>query len=192
MCFCTIHAQQISATVKPENGAVISEKGVIEITYNKTVTYSFCQGSVMINGFDMSAFVELNDLRTILTISYDASDWDENSLLIEISEKAVFDNTNAGFPLSLTFVKSGGTSIKSFNVEEPVPIHPNPVFDVLHIEIKNLKQIEIVDMMGRTVIRQTANPDNERVNVSHLKEGLYFILLTNENNRVVTEKFMKK
>jgi len=190
--FGTTHAQQISATVSPENGATIPETGVIEITYNKIVTYSFCQGSVMINDFDMSAFVELDDLRTVLTIPYDASDWNGDTLFIDINEKAVFDNTLAGFPLSLTFVKSGGTSIRALNIEEPILIHPNPVFDVLYIEAENLKQIEIIDMSGRVVIRQAQISDQKQVNVSHLREGLYFIRLTNENNRIVTEKFVKK
>ena len=191
LCFGTTNAQQISATVNHENGAIIPETGTIEITYNKTVTYSFCQGSVIINGYDMSAFVELDDLRTVLTIPYDASDWNGNTLSIEVSEKAVFDNTNAGLPLSLSFTKAGETSIKKFDAEESTLIHPNPVSDVLHIETENLKQIEIIDMSGRVVIRQTQCSDKERVNVSHLKEGVYFIRLTTRDNRIVVERFVK-
>jgi hypothetical protein len=283
------YGEAFTATTNPKVNTVIPKSGVIEIIYNKIVTYSFCQGSVMINGFDMSAFVELNDLRTTLTIPYDASDWNgRDSLVIELSEKAIFDNTNTGLPLTLVFLnenspppppsnenyvltfrvdgfdavvnqqtntivaelphtadltsvevvytasekatvqvnganvpathlqnfasvvnyvvtaesgairtysvtitKANQTSTQNFLVEN-FSIHPNPVFDVLYIEAENLKQIEIIDLSGRVVIRQTQISGKKQVNVSHLKEGLYFVRLTTENNRVVTEKFVKK
>jgi hypothetical protein len=68
-------------------------------------------------------------------------------------------------------------------------IYPNPANDVLNIRGENLKQIEIVNMLGQTVLKQE---NTNRIVVSNLKEGLYFIRLTTINNDVIIEKLVKK
>jgi len=193
----TVMAQNITAIPNHANGSVIPERGVIEITYDRTVTFSFCAGAVLINGFDMTAFVELNDLRTVLSIPYDATDWNgADSLFIEISNDAIYEsaNINNRAPLSLVFVRYGATSVvRDLDMPENILIHPNPVSDVLHIEAENLKQIEIIDMLGRVVIRRTPQrSDVNQIDVSGLRGGVYFIRLTTTNNRVTVERFVKK
>jgi len=191
--------EELIAEVYPRNGDTIPETGVIEITFNKVVAYSFCQGSVKINEFDMSAFVELDDLRRVLTIPYDVSDWNgKDTLFIEISNDAIFDNLDNRSPLSLFFVRintnpsTSTISIENLNAIKNILIHPNPVFDVLNIEAEGLRQIEIIDMLGHTIIRRMQSSDKEQVDVRHLRKGLYFIRLTMADNRVAIERFVKK
>jgi hypothetical protein len=193
--------EDLTAEVFPKNGDTIPETGVIEITFNKIVTYSFCQGSVMIGAYDMSAFAELDDLRTALTIPYDETDWNgKDTLFVQLSNDAVFDNIDNRAPLSLFFVRIGTnpppppdtTSTIDLNTIKNISIHPNPVFDVVNIEAEGLKQIEIIDMLGRTAIRQKSNSDKKQVDVRHLRSGLYFIRLTMTDNRVAIKRFVKK
>jgi hypothetical protein len=202
------NAQQLTTTVNPPNGSAVPENGTITVTYNKVVTYSYCEKSVIINGYDMSAFAELNDLRTVLTIPYDANDWKNDTLRIEISNAAIYDTDNNRAPLSLVFVKSGGTAIVETLHATSLRIYPNPTDGELTIVIpsdareltanRSLTafgmtgtQIEIFDMTGQRVYSHPAprTPHLEpfTINISHLPIGTYILRIGNQVAKIVKQ-----
>ena len=75
-------------------------------------------------------------------------------------------------------------------------IYPNPANDFMDIKISNadklLYSISIVDMTGRTMLTMPSN--TERIDVSSLHGGLYFVQLSNVKSGKVAAvlKFVKK
>lgn len=59
---------------------------------------------------------------------------------------------------------------------------PNPVTDILNITYsKVINSIEVTDIMGRTVIRETAHSSDTRINMSSLSAGIYLVKVNIEN-----------
>ncbi|MCW8897561.1 MAG: PKD domain-containing protein [Flavobacteriales bacterium] len=69
-------------------------------------------------------------------------------------------------------------------------IFPNPVNDILTIEnvAFNIDEIIILDITGKTI--KTVLPTNNKINVSALADGVYFIKIIS-NNQQLTTKFIK-
>ncbi len=66
-----------------------------------------------------------------------------------------------------------------------ITIFPNPVQSTLHVESNiRISQIQLLDMLGQRVMAQTVNDIHHELNVSGLKDGLYFI-------QVFTDRGMK-
>jgi len=72
-----------------------------------------------------------------------------------------------------------------------VSIFPNPVSDILYVTAENMQLIEIMDMLGRTVLTRATNNSRESVDVSGLREGLYFIRITKTTGEIVVMRFVK-
>lgn len=67
-------------------------------------------------------------------------------------------------------------------------IYPNPVSDVLQIDCINVKQVEIVDELGR-VIKIIEKPNQKStLNVRRFGKAVYFLRATFENNTIQIEK----
>ena len=71
-----------------------------------------------------------------------------------------------------------------------ISIYPNPVNDILNIKSKDNQKISfvIIDINGREIISKTSNDNN--INVSNLKKGIYFVKITNDNSSI-TKKIIK-
>jgi len=74
---------------------------------------------------------------------------------------------------------------------ETVSIFPNPVSDILYVTAENMQTIEIMDMLGRTVLTRATNNSRESIDVSGLREGLYFIRITKTTGEIVVMRFVK-
>jgi hypothetical protein len=81
-------------------------------------------------------------------------------------------------------------------VAEPLAIniklYPNPVTDVLFIELQNLKNYTITDITGKVILTQKSNGMGiENIEVNTLNNGVYFIKLSQKDNTIITQKFVK-
>ena len=98
-----------------------------------------------------------------------------------------FDGTG-----TLSPIKSAGiTSVKKITVS------PNPAADyvVLHtedLEITNQFNYRIADTQGKTWISGMANPGSSVIELTGLPAGLYFILVTDKENKTNVIKLLKK
>jgi photosystem II stability/assembly factor-like uncharacterized protein len=71
--------------------------------------------------------------------------------------------------------------------ESNVNIYPNPVRNILYVENVRNSIIKLYDLSGRLVFETTASSDNEKVDVSNLKQGIYLLHVKTEN-ATITKK----
>ena len=107
---------------------------------------------------------------------------------------------NVGWADAITHA-SGGASASSFTITQTITsieessklrLHPNPSSDVLNLQSDlNFSSIIIHDATGREVVHQNTNLT--QVNVSNLKEGMYFLSTFNKDLKLIkSTRFIKK
>lgn len=73
-----------------------------------------------------------------------------------------------------------------------ISIFPNPVIEKFKVSgLKEDVKIEIVDILGKTIITKTIN-ENVEVDISVLKEGIYFVMIHHSNGNITSQKIIKK
>lgn len=90
------------------------------------------------------------------------------------------------------YVYNKNTGLNSLNRMDVIKLYPNPSSDKLFIDT-NLKVInfKIAGVDGKVVKQGSYN--NQHIDISDLKTGIYFINLTTiDNKTVVTDKFIKE
>jgi hypothetical protein len=98
---------------------------------------------------------------------------------------------NGGFVFatpSFADTNNCATSIEEEFSALEISIYPNPFKDILHISSGNesIKSIRIVNMMGQTMfLQQGYKTENVDLNLSHLKTGLYLVILNDVINRKI-------
>ena len=77
--------------------------------------------------------------------------------------------------------------------KEEVNIFPNPVESVLTVNLANSESanITITDALGKVVLNQRLEGQNNTVNTADFTNGIYFVKV-NQNNQVYTQKIIKK
>lgn len=70
---------------------------------------------------------------------------------------------------------------------------PNPANNVLNINAEvEIDQIDIYDMVGKLIMKQTIGSNNAQLNISKLVPGSYIIKAFNDNGELGRHKFTKK
>ena len=87
------------------------------------------------------------------------------------------------------------TEVVEYNIENNFYIYPNPAITNITIASapsKNVKNIKVYSVLGKTFINQTVNNSTQyQLDVSSLKTGIYFIEITTEDKNVFIKKFSK-
>ena len=102
---------------------------------------------------------------------------------------SVTGNTNLGpFPYILSYFLSVGTaSLTEVNSPE-ITLFPNPANDKLTVTVKEPSTIKVVNVLG-TVVMEEKIHSSKTMNVSDLKNGIYFVTNTSTGRSI---KFIKK
>ncbi len=77
--------------------------------------------------------------------------------------------------------------------EEPFILYPNPVQDKLYLKLnKDLwgRTLKIISDTGNIVYRDTINRNEIVIPVSHYSQGIYFLVIENNNGTVLSRKFL--
>ncbi len=87
-------------------------------------------------------------------------------------------------------------SIEESNFVELVSVHPNPVHDVLNVDVKSPHgkcEIIITNLSGNVVINKVLVKDdnNKSIDISTYPIGLYFIKIVDEGKEIFLNKFIK-
>tara|TARA_R110002049_G_scaffold308819_1_gene514205 strand:+ start:6237 stop:7346 length:1110 start_codon:yes stop_codon:yes gene_type:complete len=110
------------------------------------------------------------NLEEIISSSWEDDDWVEGG-------KVEWD-----YSVAAPFV----LSTKSFE-KESFKVFPNPASDIIHIASNGtIEKVELFDSVGKKVLF-TSN--NEKINVEHLKSGMYLLKVFN-NNRSATKRII--
>ena len=85
--------------------------------------------------------------------------------------------------------------VDEIDAENGFTIYPNPSHDVLFVLSESINsEYRITNIIGQTLMTGEIISDNQKIDVSSLSEGIYFITLTNKtpNYVVSTQKFVIK
>ncbi len=84
---------------------------------------------------------------------------------------------------------------ENINPDEFINIFPNPVHDMVNINVNKQNndevQLQIFDAMGRIVFNKNTRGQNNYINFSKHQAGLYFVKTT-YNGKTATSKFIKQ
>jgi len=74
-------------------------------------------------------------------------------------------------------------------IETSISVYPNPAADVIYIENGGGLNYSVTDALGKMIVSGTYG---SFINVSDFSKGLYFVKVTDRNNKVTTVRFVKK
>lgn len=87
--------------------------------------------------------------------------------------------------------RSFGVGVAENSIEEPqLVLYPNPTRGILNIGLSNeheFEQIQILDLSGRMLVQQNFK---SKIDVSQLKDGLYFLQLSSASGQFISKKFL--
>ena len=104
-------------------------------------------------------------------------------------------NTTAGF-IPVEGVTITGVGINETDNDDVVRIYPNPTNGEIRFEISDMRyeilEIEIFDVFGRNIVSNLKSQiSNQKIDISHLPTGVYFVKITTDNG-IVTKKIVKQ
>jgi hypothetical protein len=85
----------------------------------------------------------------------------------------------------LDFGKFPNPTSKIRNILRGPKIYPNPANDVLFIENADNQAVEIVNILGQTVMSLPKNINHLPLSIIHLKSGVYFVKMKDAAVRFV-------
>ena len=92
-------------------------------------------------------------------------------------------------------VKSEVTTPEGIGYEEieatQFNVYPNPATSTVFVETNGNAQVSIIDMTGRVVKEMVITDNVSAINIEDINEGIYFIMIQNENNRIVEKLVVK-
>lgn len=97
--------------------------------------------------------------------------------------------TPEGYDCTTQTIEDGIVSISDYT-ENTCNIYPNPAANILNIDAEGYDSYQITNLLGQIVLTDAMN-NHAQINISQLKNGVYFVRL-NGDNGIYTRKFVKK
>lgn len=88
------------------------------------------------------------------------------------------------------YVSSTQVGIRFAKTSSILPIYPNPAKDYLIVKADNFSRLKMFDEFGRVILELSCIVGDNKVDISNLKNGFYFIRLE-DDNKVLTNKLVK-
>lgn len=98
---------------------------------------------------------------------------DDNAIAVNGSVELVSDTT-----LTETLSYIGLEEVS----ESLLKVYPNPANNHIQLDVNDLYTYEIYNLSGKVIQKGTVDGSNAQISTAHLNNGMYFIMLTNENN----------
>lgn len=98
------------------------------------------------------------------------------------------NNQNTGDSLvlgTLVINESSTNGIDKNIIEKGVSVYPNPAKEILYLQINELAEAEIIDVSGKTMLKQQINNGINTYDISDLNSGLYFVKITGKENKLI-------
>ena len=73
-----------------------------------------------------------------------------------------------------------------------VKLHPNPTNGIVTITGKDLSSIEVLNIMGQTILKSEYSGDNAIIDLTGQPVGIYFFNITNKQGDKCTKKIVKE
>ncbi|GIV26702.1 MAG: hypothetical protein KatS3mg027_0516 [Bacteroidia bacterium] len=154
---------------------------------NASVSYywTFGDGNTSTQAFPTHTYSAPGNYSVCLTITYTDS---TDTCIV----------SNCGYITNAQYLYKVGTplGVHLTNYKPTLVLYPNPANDVLYIQSNNNNinnsTIQILDLTGREIKHiKSNNTSRIEINISDLKEGLYFIRYNDINEIEITQPFIK-
>ncbi|SRR6056297_1847752 len=77
-------------------------------------------------------------------------------------------------------------------VKYDVRLYPMPVTDILNVRMPfDVAIVEVVDIMGVKVLKETIHSESAQLNLSGLVKGVYFVIISNDGKQIVRKIIVK-
>ena len=181
---------------------------VLSATGNRDIEVTIVKSSIDKWEEQFRTTIELNDIERVHDLhksQFRSSAYSDLSFddVTSIVFSVVGDgNRLSEFEFSISevsFMNVNSTSNTNVNTGGDFSLGPNPVYDILNIEIDNIwsnnYDLTITNLVGVVVSRQelslTTSKSIEQVDVSHLTQGCYFVCMVDKSGSKRTGKFVK-
>ena len=118
-----------------------------------------------------------------------------NTPIAGATNQVYIATVNGDYAVEVTYQNCTGTStcvtVNTVGVDEAgatfASVYPNPVIDLLTITLSDLDnaQFELIDIHGKMIISATTITSGQKVDVSNLESGIYFVRLISDDNRMI-------
>jgi aryl-phospho-beta-D-glucosidase BglC (GH1 family) len=126
----------------------------------------------------------LADTFAVYTYVFDMKSTDSNSRIVFDLGTSASDVTFEYITLESVVLEQPTSAIDINDVKSK--IYPNPVNDKLFIDNRDdFQELAIANAQGVIVKKQQLNSQHNATNLSDLPSGIYFVLLSNQNNRCI-------
>jgi hypothetical protein len=93
---------------------------------------------------------------------------------------------------SLNVTQQAGTGVLEVT-ETETNLYPNPVSDVLTLDLEGSFRYTVYDVSGRAVMQGVLSASDHTLSVANLESGVYYIRLTEElTGRMMSKKIVKR
>ena len=82
--------------------------------------------------------------------------------------------------------------VKEDNATAFASLYPNPTTGQVTVTGKNLRQIEVVNLLGQRVTMVQGQGETLQIDIADLPAGVYFVTITDEEGRKCVKKVMKE
>ena len=102
--------------------------------------------------------------------------------------KLVESDGNYGYgEYHIIYVHGGLVAVEDVK-ETSYSVYPNPVKDVLTVSGEDMRQVTVYNALGQLVKTVNCNDNTVQINVSDLRNGMYFVNVVNNNGEMSTSK----
>lgn len=172
-----INAYSVKATMTPNEYTTEYHAGILAVEFFNTIGEDLVVEALKADGNPLTGVKEVtyNDL-TPLTAYY-----------VVVVAKNEADEW--------VVVKGEVTTPEGIGYEEieatQFNVYPNPATSTIFVETNGNAQVSIIDMTGRVVKEMVITDNVSAINIEDINEGVYFIMIQNENNRIVEKLVVK-
>lgn len=167
-----IDAYSVKATMTPNEYTTEYHAGILAVEFFNTIGEDLVVEALKADGNPLTGFNEItyNELTpetayyVVVVAKNEADEW------VLVKAEVTTPKPDGYAELDET----------SFNV------YPNPATSTIFVETSmNNAQVSIIDITGRCVKSVELTENVSAINISDINNGVYFIMIQNENNRVV-------
>lgn len=93
---------------------------------------------------------------------------------------------------SITIVLNyGAGSVKELKQTPSFSMYPNPTDDFVSVQVNNIEngKVKVVDLLGNVVYSEAIGTIS-KINVSDFKNGVYFVTIESEGNKIASKKLV--
>ncbi|MFH1050749.1 MAG: T9SS type A sorting domain-containing protein [bacterium] len=136
----------------------------------------------------ISTYNDNGYLLTMLYQTWDGSQWTNSNSSLRFNDYKGRAFAFGGYKIEVTYQGTVGVEEEKGSVSNSLEIFPNPVSDYLNISysLTQTGSIEIYDVLGNKVLISELK---EKVDVSKLPEGVYYLLI-NSGNQIERTNFV--